>query len=729
MQMTLSLVPAAARRAVARASVEDLLAQLLPPGTDRVAAIYTDPANPSYDEVIAQNRKALGPELVVNGNFSDGLTGWASSAGGWSAADGRAVLTGSGSAQPLTRVGLFTPGKTYLVSFEVSASGSTIGFQNAAGSLVASAASGVVVMPWMADTADLGFKRNTGAVNGWVDNVSVREIADWSQIVMTDDPNGTVPIFSVLQTARGRGWLMDRSFGMARGPELVVNGTFDVNTAGWSGQAATLSQVAGALSVEAFSGAGGAYQDVPTVAERWYEITANSLSDVSASLKVYAGGAFTELLYDGPAAATARQIRAIFKATSASSRVYLRNTGTSTVLYDDISVRDLPGNHLSQPTAPARGEFSAQLNVLLSSQCSAGWSSIGSGAKTDITANLLGGKITGGARIASNGADWHRLENLSTVTLTAGVSYRVRFFMAPGTSGKYRCALRHSSSAEVSVVGVFAGSIQTSGTTAAGTVEGLVRDQLEDGLWTLYFDFVPAAEGSHSFSIGPASLTAGEDVIAYAGDLRLTADALPQLPPYQPVTSPADYDDLGYPVYHRSQIDDWAKTRINPNGATKSLVLWAGQKMSNSVVAVIFEHSNSSSTNPGALGFFGPGANATSRYLWRSSGTSAVTATLNGFPAPNRHSFAGVSSILDDSVASFINGVADAVGSADQGSGTYLEHDTYFGARGGVTLFSNTREFAPMTVIFMQPTDPGLPTWLVDRLKVGYARAAGVTLP
>ena len=61
---------------------------------------------------------------------------------------------------------------------------------------------------------------------------------------MFQDSAGTTPVTAVEQPV---GLLLDKSKGLVLGPELVVNGTFDTNTAGWAtgfaGSAATLSVV------------------------------------------------------------------------------------------------------------------------------------------------------------------------------------------------------------------------------------------------------------------------------------------------------------------------------------------------------------------------------------------------------------------------------------------------------------------------------------------------------
>ncbi len=61
---------------------------------------------------------ALGPELVTNGDFSDGSTGWTLETG-WSVSDGQASITNASNIFTVYQAGL-TPGKTYFISFTIT---------------------------------------------------------------------------------------------------------------------------------------------------------------------------------------------------------------------------------------------------------------------------------------------------------------------------------------------------------------------------------------------------------------------------------------------------------------------------------------------------------------------------------------------------------------------------------------------------------------------------------
>lgn len=128
-----------------------------------------DPATPAG---------ATGVELVTNGDFSNGLTGWTTISGGWSASSGTAVLAGNGSPQDLSQVVSVTAGKTYLASYSIlSASGGSL-VLNIDGVTVASGSSGVLsgYFRATASTATFVAKRFSGTVNAVIDNISVQEV-------------------------------------------------------------------------------------------------------------------------------------------------------------------------------------------------------------------------------------------------------------------------------------------------------------------------------------------------------------------------------------------------------------------------------------------------------------------------------------------------------------------------------------------------------------------------
>ncbi|MDX9700573.1 MAG: hypothetical protein RBT55_13435 [Rhodocyclaceae bacterium] len=611
------------------------ISQLLPAGAGRVAAIYTDPAKPSYDECIQKNMDALGPDLVVNGGFDAGLTGWQQTGTNWSAASGYAASDGTNGYLYQTVPDL--QGKVVVVTFTVVAPGTVGTLQvslNNGGATTTypytQISTGQVLTTIGRKTlnSSVYFFTTTGW-NGAIGNISVREI-DLSKCALFSDAAGQTPVVYPIGAGKGKGLLLDRSAGLVLGSELATTYT-TVNSSGTSPTLpATLSSTA--------SGTCGLRTPAFVEPFKKYKVTASWVGNTANRLvRIACGGDYTL----AGSTATAGTLSAILGGETPTEYAWVYFTATASdqgFVVTEFSVKELPGHHQQQRTAAARGEFSRRYNQLLATA------------------------------------------TLATQSITAiATQYRLSF--------------------------AGAGTV-----TLSGAATGVY------------------SAGSHTITCTAGSLTltvAGEVLTA---DLRFEADATIGLPVYQRVTTASDYDETGFPTYWRAQTDDWAKTHINPNGATKSYVFWAGQKMSDAALGVILEvgqTSGAGQTN-GALTIWGPITAGVPDVAFRSKGTVLSTSSAGGVPAPMRIGIVGVGDITNDICDLVVNGTTTSSAS-DQGTGTYLESNVYFGSRAGTSLFANIREYAPPTILFLQPTD-SLSANHLAKLQKGYAKAVGVTL-
>lgn len=242
-----------------------------------------------------------------------------------------------------------------------------------------------------------------------------------------------------------------------------------------------------------------------------------------------------------------------------------------------------------------------------------------------------------------------------------------------------------------------------------------------------------AATGAYSAGSHTITCTAGSLTLTVAGevltaDLRLEADATIGLPEYQRVTTASDYDEVGFQTYWRAVTDDWAKSHMNPAGATKAYVFWAGQKMSDAAAAIVVEHGNAGAIN-GSMYLAAPALAGQPQYGVASRGTTGVivqdTDGVNA--APSRSVVVTDTGIPNDIAGITVNSRARVNNTGDQGTGTYTEQDVFFGARTGTSVFANIREYAPPTILFLQPAD-SLSASHLAKLQRAYAKAVGVTL-
>lgn len=194
------------------------------------------------------------------------------------------------------------------------------------------------------------------------------------------DHRGITPVTAVEQTV---GLMLDKRLGLALGANVVTNGdmeagvapTIDWGTAvGTSGYNTTapisgsqdylVTITTGASSRPSFIWAGSPN----LVVGRWYEVRIKYkvLSGAPVISNVYAGGTVQAagLTLSGTGEIVMRVLAA---STNAICGVYFGNA-TGSVQLDDITQRELAGNHAFQATAAARPVLSARHNLLLATE-------------------------------------------------------------------------------------------------------------------------------------------------------------------------------------------------------------------------------------------------------------------------------------------------------------------------------------------------------------------------
>ena len=178
------------------------------------------------------------------------------------------------------------------------------------------------------------------------------------------DAAGTTPVTAVEQPV---GLMLDKSKGLVLGPELVVNGTFDTaenwtrvgvgGTASISGGAASITNVAGSFEAIGFS------QSIPVVSGKTYLVTATFTKSSAAGFARVSCGYVTI-----GSSATSGVLSGYVTSSTSSFTLAAYNPGNAgqaiTVTFDNISVRELPGNHAFQSTSANRPTLSARYNLL-----------------------------------------------------------------------------------------------------------------------------------------------------------------------------------------------------------------------------------------------------------------------------------------------------------------------------------------------------------------------------
>ena len=157
------------------------------------------------------------------------------------------------------------------------------------------------------------------------------------------DAAGNIPV-----TAAGQpvGLMLDKSKGLVLGAELVVDGGFDdatkwIKETGWS--------VSGGNGI-ATNVIGNMQQGIPSVVGRTYLISGTVLSRSTGSVRLLADGT------DVPIVTTSipRVFSYIVRASLATIKIGFRSIDGFTGTVDNVSVRELSGNHAYQTVSASR---------------------------------------------------------------------------------------------------------------------------------------------------------------------------------------------------------------------------------------------------------------------------------------------------------------------------------------------------------------------------------------
>jgi hypothetical protein len=495
------------------------------------------------------------------------------------------------------------------------------------------------------------------------------------------DAAGTTPVTAVEQPCS---LMLDKRLGLTLGPELVTNGDFSNGTTGWTAESGTTATVSGgAVSLSNASGA-FAFRTTSTIAitsGKWYEITFDllSVSGVFNFRLRSSGGKSGETNTAG-----AKKFLVLADASTQQIWFY-SNAAGQTATIDNISVRELPGNHAFTPAAAstARPTVSARVNLLTKTEQfdDAAWAkqSGGIGVTPSVTAN---------AGTAPNG------------TLTAD---RVQFNCTDPSSATNRSILTQTSITVINGVGygrqiyIKAFDASNVGKTLRFVVEGLASSEV---IITLTADWqnISGVFTSTSTSVNFLIETRGTfttqtaDALLWGADLRVANDGV-GLPPYQRVNTATDYDTVGFPVYLRADgSNDFLQTNSIDFSGTDKVTVAAGvrQTATTTTTGQIYELSTDVGVNNGAIGLASPGAGDSNVVRMQQRGTTFVgfNVTIN---SPWTRVLTQTVNIAGDQSILRENGTQAGSSTSDLGTGNFGNYPLYLFSRAGTSLFFNGR--------------------------------------
>lgn len=231
------------------------------------------------------------------------------------------------------------------------------------------------------------------------------------------DAAGTTPVTAVEQPV---GLMLDKSKGLVFGPELVTNGDFSDGATGWTAQVNTnIAVTSGELVVTnvGFS-YGTATQEISTVAGKWYRVSASVRTGTASAINVVARTTPTSgnLSAVNSSSRVTTNVTLSFAATGSTTYIAFVNTNTPNGVgyYDNISVRELPGNHAFQPTSTNRPVLSGRYNRYVGTETLATQSVTTLAANYTLSFSGTGSITLSGTATGTYSAGTH------TITCTAG---------------------------------------------------------------------------------------------------------------------------------------------------------------------------------------------------------------------------------------------------------------------------------------------------------------------
>lgn len=323
---------------------------------------------------------------------------------------------------------------------------------------------------------------------------------------MFQDRAGTTPVTTPGQTV---GLRLDKSKGLVLGPELVTNGDFSGGSTGWTITAPgtnTITISSGSVRFVASGSADAATLNQPwsgtTAVGKYYRITFDVLSGSTGQLKISTLGVST-VIGEHTFTATPGAKSFTLVSSNISSIGISRVVGQSAdATIDNISVKELPGNHAVAPTDAARPTYgiepkTGRRNLLLATDTMATQS-----LTVAAVAHTLA--FTGTGTVTLTGA------SIAGPLVGTGASNRVSLTFTP-----------IAASLTLTVVGsVTLAQLEVGSTATAYQRVGTAFDVTEAGVPTVHY--VQYDGTDDSFSTSSIDFSATDKMSVFAGVRKLS---------------------------------------------------------------------------------------------------------------------------------------------------------------------------------------------------------------
>jgi hypothetical protein len=506
------------------------------------------------------------------------------------------------------------------------------------------------------------------------------------------DSAGTTPVTAVEQPV---GLMLDKSQGLVLGPQLITNGDFSSGGTGWTADSGWTISSGAASTAAGFTGA--LYQTISVVAGRLYQI--------SFDLSAVSGGGIIPSLFGGTTVfgptltAAQRHTVYLFAASGNTDFRFFKSAAGAALTVDNISVKELPGNHAFQATSASRPVLSARYNLLTKTEQfdDAAWlkSSVTLASNTAVAPDgtVTADTFTPAAGVVSPDV------NQQASSLTSGVSYVFSVYLKDTGNGSGWWELTTISPTVRSWFDVRNGIKGTGSGSIEPVGNGWYRCNV---ITTMAATSTFAYISPRSANGNSAAITATAVPYAYIWGADFRPSNQSSIP-YQRVNTATDYATTGFLPYLKFDgVDDSLSTNSISFTSTDKMSVFAGvRKLSSAGFPTILESSANVGSNAGTFNVFASGSTSNSPgYIFGSRGTSAVTnaSVDTGYAAPVTNILTGIGNIAADTCILRVNGTQVASNAADQGTGNYGNFPLYIGSRAGTSLPFNGQLYSMVIV-------------------------------
>lgn len=366
------------------------------------------------------------------------------------------------------------------------------------------------------------------------------------------------------------------------------------------------------------------------------------------------------------------------------------NWNGASIYIDNLSIKQLPGNHASQSTSTARPTLSAKYNQLTYTEQfdNATWVKSISTITANNTTDPLGGNTADKFAASSSGISSYIYQAYSPA-IASGSNCTYSIYAKAGDIGYFTLGLHGQPDVFFDIAGLTYRNAATpgSGFVSASIVSvgnGWVK---ASATWTKDAGTVYNVYTQLCSSLSSFSVVSGNYIYIWGADLRVSNDGV-GLPTYQRVVDANTYDSVGFPYYLKFDgVDDaLATASINFTATDEVTFNSAMRKLSANLSTTIYaELSADLASNNGSWAVGAP--ISTSNYSTFAKGTVSsnaltISATYSS-PVSNVCSFAA--KISADTNTLRLNGAQINQSTGDLGSGNFGNYPLFIGARNGAT--------------------------------------------